>query len=204
MAKKTLTSSGGTTTTLSAQAKLGDGWVACSSHAIRYRDTRHPGCPVCIMSQRVAELERELGKQSNRNDRLAQDNYRLEAQVDTLTLMRDAFDLMDDDDRAFVKSFLYLWRDDPSLVSVSSLIRQRTIRVPNTGTVVRHEVCGFVVSVRGGGENSGRQEHEMMSVGGMALAKAFSEAIKVVGQIKASDMLVKAASERLVGGEVDA
>ena len=159
----------------------------CGIHSISYTAFR-PGCPVCELEREVQRLRHSVKELTGRLEIAVNENSRLRVQVDIVSAIREAADILDDADLAFFKSVLYEWRDKKSLAiktTHGSRIKRRGPGPPN----------GFIVMPRG----SDPYGHLCSSVGGMAIAEYFDEATNVVGPARAMEYLVKGMAKHLPG-----
>lgn len=154
----------------------------CGIHEISYKSLR-PGCPMCELEREVLVLRDALGKLKNELALTHDQNVRLEAQNNFVFAIKEATALLDDEDMGFLKSVLYEWRDTKSLGLK-----------PTHGGESR-EANGFIVMPRRGDPYA----HLCTSVGGLAIAQYFDEAVNSVGNAKAMEHLVRGMAEHLPG-----
>lgn len=100
--------------------------------------------------------------------------------------MRDALDLINDDDRMFLKSVLYRWRKD-------KMIRLKVMHAEHEG---ERKAMGFIADTRVGEP----EVYQCTSIGGLAVAALYEESLHVVGNADAMRTLLKAAQHLLPGG----
>ena len=154
----------------------------CGIHDITYKDLR-PGCPVCKLERQVEELRDALLKARNELQVTYDQNARLEAQNNFVFAIKEASTLLDDQDMGFLKSTLYEWRDNKSL----------GLKPTHGGD--NGEANGFIVMPRKGDPYA----HLCVSVGGLAIAQYFDEAVNSVGNAKAMEHLVRGMADHLPG-----
>lgn len=155
-----------------------DGWFSCSMHEIRYRQELPGGCPMCRQARQLVEVGKEVQKLKNAIKLLQRDKDNLKAQISHVDAMRVAQEVMEDDDRLAIKGFLYRWRRGEK---VDAAIRKEDF-TSDFGAGVRHMVAGFRV---------GSEVHYCSSVGGVAMARAFNDATKLVGRDEATAAMSK-------------
>lgn len=162
---------------------------SCSLHAISYHATS-PACPLCDADKRVHDLQRALADVTNRLEILHDENKRLRVQTDVVEAMREALDVTGPDDLLFLKEVLYQWKIDRSIalkVTHGSLLRKRSrAKLPPNG---------FIAMPRGADPRG----HVCNSLGGLAIAGYFEEALNTVGSAQAMILLVRAMAKHLPG-----
>lgn len=161
----------------------------CGIHDITYSGLR-PGCPLCD-SERAGRQLQEAVKELNNKLRMAVETIqKLQVQVDIVAAIREAVQLLDDEDLSFLKSVLYMHRDQKSValkVTHGARMKQRK------GEYVPPN--GFIVMPRSGDPYG----HLCTSVGGLAIAEYFEEATNTVGPAQAMAFLVKGMAHQLPG-----
>lgn len=161
----------------------------CGIHMISYESDR-PGCPVCYLERQDAELRRAVTELKNKlhlqNDKLRQ----LESFFDVTVAIREAIPLLDDDDLAFLKATCYEWRNNKSLTLKVTRGARKKKREPSSPN-------GFIVVPRTGDPYG----HLCGSVGGLAIAEYFDEAMNGFGAIRAMELLIKGMAQHLPGGQ---
>lgn len=174
---------GGNKMAVQAPVKGKKGWISCSKHEIHYREELAK-CPMCDQDRQLMGALLKVRELENVIDLLKRDKHALEARLSHLDAMRMALDLIGDEDRVAIKEVIYRYqRGEP----INSGIRQEKFTSKN-GAGVRHVVSGFKVDV---------DVYHCTSVGGVAMARAFSEATKLIGRDGAADMLMKAMAPHL-------
>lgn len=161
----------------------------CGIHNLEYRAHR-AGCPVCEAERDVESMRNALMEAKNKLRIASERNHQLESWWDLSMAIRDAIPLLDDDDLVFLKTTLYEWRNRKSLsmkVTHGPAKRRRQPPAPN----------GFLVMPRRGDPYG----HLCTSVGGVAIADYFDEALNSYGAIQAMTLLVRGFSQHLPGGQ---
>lgn len=132
----------------------------------------------------LRRADRELRDLRALVQELREENHLLRARVDNLEAMRLALDVIGDDDFAALRQVISLWQHHHR--PIKNAIKRVMFTSPN-GSGIRHEVSGF---------QSGAFVYHCTSVGGVAMARAFCQAAKVLGESRASELLFKAMDER--------
>jgi len=170
-----------------APVKGQEGWFSCSMHEIRYREDA-AGCPMCRQARDLVDVKKQVQELKNAIKLLQRDKDSLKAQVSHVDAMRIADEVMGDEDRLAIKEFLYRWRRGGNL---DVAIRKEDF-TSEFGAGVRHMVGGFRI---------GDDVHHCSSVGGVAMARAFNDATKLVGRKEAAAAMVKVMGLAPPGGE---
>ena len=161
----------------------------CGRHGLEY-SAYSAGCPVCESERDLEEMRKALMETKNKLRIVAERNHQLESWWDLSMAIRDAVPLLDDEDLVFLKTTLYEWRNKKSLsmkVTHGPQKRKRQPAAPN----------GFIVMPRRGDPYG----HLCTSVGGVAIADYFEEALNSFGAIQARTLLVRGFSQHLPGGQ---
>lgn len=161
----------------------------CGRHSVEYQ-AYSAGCPVCEGEREVEGMRQALMEAKNKLRIATERNRQLESWWDLSMAMRDAIPLLDDDDLVFLKTTLYEWRNNKSLsmkVTHGPRKKKREPSAPN----------GFIVMPRKGDPFG----HLCTSVGGVAIADYFEEALNTYGAIQAMTLLVRGFSQHLPGGQ---
>lgn len=162
----------------------------CAECLITYYAAR-AHCPLCDANRRLKETQAAILQMQREMEFLSNANNRLAEQVDSSRAVRNALELLDDNDRAFLKAVLYQWKTDRSVnlrvthTSVRPVGKRRSPLRPN----------GFVAVFRG----SDPVGHTCTSMGGVAIAEYYEEGLRTVGHEKALNMLLKGFNELLPG-----
>lgn len=160
----------------------------CGRHEIEYA-AYSAGCPVCERDREIDEMRRGFREVKNQLQMISERNRQLESWWDLSMAIRDAVPLLDDADLLFLKTTLYEWRNKKSLsmkVTHGPKKNKRQPAAPN----------GFIVMPRKGDPYG----HLCASVGGVAIADYFEEALNSYGAIQAMTLLVRGFSQHLPGG----
>lgn len=159
---------------------------SCALHQVTYLIPQDAEklCPVCMLEDRVKELKDQLLRTSNELQLAMQNSERLSTAVNELDAMRKALTLISGEDLTFVKSIAYRFKSDETAFQ---LIACRDA----------DDRWQFLVRVKKAGGGRIGEEHICRSFGGIALASAFEQANKVSGNMKATQMLVRAVSQHL-------
>lgn len=168
---------GGNRMPVQAPVQDHDGWMSCSLHEVHYRSGSP--CPMCDKERVIQDLARQIEELKGAIKLLHRDKDSLKAQVSYFDAMLMARDVLGDEDRLALKEFLYRWQRG-EVIDVA--VTRERFQSP-VGVGVRAMVAGFRVD---------SDEHICSSVGGVAMARAFSDATKLVGRSGASKLLVKA------------
>lgn len=153
----------------------------CTSCNILY--TTSP-CPLCAEVKRSEQLRQALTNATSRLELLEEENRGLEASVSLKNAMRDAMDLLDADDRLFLKQVLYQWRHDRS-------VSLKVARTP-PGTAPHTLLADY--------RHTDAEGREFTSIGGRALVGFYYEAQREHGAVAAMKLLLGAGQHLLPGG----
>jgi hypothetical protein len=157
----------------------------CSRCAIQYeiKTGSSPDCPLCTQEIKTEQMRRSL-KEATRKIELMEERIRqLESRDEIRSALREALELVEDEDLAFLKGVLYRWRHDKSIDL--KVTKGRTGKANGFIAVPRH------------GKPEGRT---CSSIGGVAVAALYEEALRTVGTAEAMKTLMKAAQHLLPGG----
>lgn len=164
----------------------------CGIHDITYKAYK-PGCPLCSSERENNQLRAAMKEARGKLEILHEQNQKLQLQVDIAYAIREAAELLDDDDMAFLKAVLYEWRDTKSIAlkvthggAKTSTSRDKRKPMPPNG---------FIIMPRQGDPYG----HICSSMGGLAIAEYFVEAQNSVGPAKAMELLVRGMSPYLPG-----
>jgi hypothetical protein len=160
---------------------------ACSACSITYyvltkATAAEKKCPLCVAraeneAYRIdnENLRREIQIQNETNDR-----YRI--QLSEVEAMQDALSVASRDDIAWLKSIIYAAQSDASVAMMAMPVDREGVRM------------AFSAVFR----NPRRtEEYTPSSIGGVALAAAYDQATKRVGNVKALEQLTRALVSRL-------
>lgn len=164
---------------------------ACSKCAISYHVQRgqKAQCPLCVSERRNFELQAAMNGQRNELERLHDEVTRLQVAVDLIAAMRDALSTIGVDDLTFLKSVLYRYRAEKGSIQLRATHGQglRRVRQQRGGTD-QPAVNGYLVETR----NGEPEAHLCSSIGGVAIASYYQEAVRTSGAPQALATLMRA------------
>ena len=163
---------------------------ACSVCQITYyvpiKQKAH--CPLCDAARRVTELQAAMTVVRNQLALREAEFVRLQTTVDLTQAMRNALDIAGEDDLTFLKSVLYRFRDDKASIGLRVTHGGRaTVRATSA------PVNGFLALPRG----LEPEAHICTSIGGVAIAGYFDEAVRTAGTPFAMTVLIRALGLKL-------
>src|SRR5690349_18273737 len=87
---------------------------SCPRHKVEYfiAGSARVECPVCQLEEVVRDLRPALQEANNKIEILEKEVDKYRARVDSAYAMASSIDLLDADDRTFLKAVLYRWRED--------------------------------------------------------------------------------------------
>lgn len=176
------TATTGSTTRMSSTPTTYD----CGACDITYRSLR-PGCPLCKADRKVRELKETVQEQKNKLSIAYEQLGKARMNSDVLFNITEAAKLLGDDDRAFLKTVMYQWRDGKRIGAL------KTMHKPKTDSAI-----GFIVSPRIGDP----YPHTCSSMGGLAIATHYEEAARAAGPAAAMQVLARGLQHLLPGGSV--
>ncbi len=161
----------------------------CSSHVVLYatRTGAKPICPVCEAERSAAFLQGQVDELTRANEMVQKERDMLQMQLDISTGILHAFDLAEGEDKALIKTVAYRWRSvegDATKMVVSPLGMPK-------GRKTRP--IGFVVVESG----QSPFQYPLTSVGGLMVARLWSDARRMYGWKKAMDIFMQAVVGRL-------
>lgn len=162
----------------------------CASCLITYYAPK-AHCPLCDANERLKYTQQALLEAQRELEFLTNVNNRMAEQLDPTIAIKNALELLNDLDRAFLKTVLYQWKTDRNVnlrvthTSARPVGKRRSPTRPN----------GFVSVSRG----SEPVAHVCSSMGGIAIAEYYEEALRTVGHERALNMLLKGFVELLPG-----
>lgn len=166
--------------------------MSCSKCQISYyiEPKSKPRCPLCDAEAKLVDLRQALTVQRNLVQRLEESVEAMRSHLDLVFAMRSALEITSSEDLAFLKSVLYRHRQDKGSVNLrtthgKAIKRGRSLPPAN----------GFLVQCRYGEIET----HLCVSLGGLALAGYFDEAMQSLGQPTAMTLTMKALHETLTG-----
>lgn len=157
----------------------------CGIHDITYKAVR-PGCPMCELDRQNKMLWESNEKLAGQLEMQTVELSKLKVNWEFLSAMREAVDLLDDQDLEFFKSILYQWRDEKSVG-----LKQTYGYDDNK----KKSIIGFLVMPRG----EDPWGYACTSIGGLAIASYFAEACAARGSAEAMAILARAVSDHLPG-----
>lgn len=162
---------------------------ACSKCDITYyvKSGPKPKCPVCEAQRRILELRNTMAAMRNQIEQLEGVNRRMAASLDLVTAMRDAVPLIGPDDLIFLKSVLYRYRAEASSIHLRithGAAKRKSGRPPANG---------FLAVLRGGDPEA----HTCTSIGGVAIAGYYEEALRASGVPTAMATIMRALNRTL-------
>lgn len=163
--------------------------VACSKCQISYYVPLgyKPICPLCDAEKRITELRRALYQAEQHAIKAEAQAHQVQTHVDIVLAIRDALEIMSVDDLAFLKSVLYRYRERKAGVQLK-LIHG----VPSHGRK-KPPINGFLAVYQDGEPEA----HECTSMGGLAVAGYYQEALQLAGSAKAMEHLHRALSTQM-------
>lgn len=157
----------------------------CGIHDITYKAVR-PGCPMCELDRTNKMLWESNEKLAGQLEMQTAELSKLKVNWEFLSAMREAVELLDDQDLEFFKSILYQWRDEKSVG-----LKQTYGYDDNK----KKSIIGFLVMPRG----EDPWGYACTSIGGLAIASYFAEACAARGSAEAMAILARAVSDHLPG-----
>lgn len=156
----------------------------CGNHAISYMAFK-AGCPLCKSEREMSRMRQTLKETLNRMALLDAENRKLKVDVDLIFSIQEAADLLDDADMEFFKLSLYQWRDKKTV----------SLKVTHGGKGKKRTVNGFIRMHR----SQDPLGYLCTSVGGLAIASYFEEAMNSAGPAKAMEILARGLARHLPG-----
>jgi len=141
-----------------------------------------PSCPKCAEEIKTEQMRLAMQNAMAKVEQMEAQIGMLDSQVNLQRSFKDAADLLDEDDRLFLKTVLYVWRQDKSVVM--------KVTHDQTGRAV-----GFLADYRHGEPAA----HTCSSIGGSAIAAYYEEALRTEGSAKAMQILLRAVQHLLPG-----
>lgn len=168
----------------------------CGIHDITYRAYR-PGCPSCELERDRDQLRDAVQEISGKYESTKHALDTALAELDISRAIREAQDLMEDDDILFFKQVLYEYRDSKStMLKVQTRPRMKTSKTTGrTYPSKKRYPSGFMAIPKQGDP----WIYWCNSIGGIAVAEYMNEAINSYGQVKAMDILCRGLSQMLPG-----
>lgn len=145
----------------------------CGIHDITYRRAQ-PGCPLCKVERELEKTKKDLDEAMGNLAELRGRAQKIAGASDIGYSIDSASNMLDERDRAFLKEVLYRWRDRKDI----------DLGLTESGR-------GFITA---------DTIHECSSVGGLAIAGFFKEAIMAYGRSVAMSLLQRGMAKHLKGG----
>lgn len=159
---------------------------SCAACKVTYEVPRRQQaqCPLCKARAEVDQMRQALLETKNQLERQTNELNRLRPQVDLVMAMRQALELVELEDRMFLKSVAYRNRAGESI--------SLQVMAPRRRGTAKRVPSGFVVVCRGRTET-----HKCTSMGGLALARYVAQSLATVGPVTTLQHLIRAMSEQL-------
>lgn len=164
-------------------------------------------CPLCDAHSQMQEMRRALNEARTKLEAVTNANQRLKEAVDIGTAIRSASELLDDNDMVFLKTVLYQWKIDRSVkmklthegaletgVSAANPAFSRKGR----GSPKRYDQLhpnGFLAVY----PDQDPAAHTCTSMGGLAIAEYYEEALHTVGMEPAMQLLLRGLAKLMPG-----
>lgn len=162
------------------------GRFKCSRCVIEYTSVEpKPDCPLCAQELKTEQMRQALQNLTARCEILEKQNQEMDSRTNLQTAIRSATDLLNEEDRLFLKRVLYQWRSDRSV----------SLKIIHTGTGSSRRATGFIAEWRG----AEAEGHGCTSIGGAAIAACYEEALHTVGSAAAMGVLLRSAQHLLPG-----
>lgn len=161
----------------------------CGICSITYK-ALNPGCPLCEATRELRTMREALTMAKNMADAATTTANRAQRDADLMHCIKEAGTMLNDDDRSFLKVVLYQWRDKKSVGAL------KVTRSKDPTDETKMSANGFLVVPRDGEPYA----HTCSSIGGMAIASHFDEAVRALGQSDAMSMLSRGLATMLPGG----
>lgn len=159
----------------------------CATHQVTYYvsrgDKQH--CPVCSLEDQNTRFRAEISRLYNELQATTNQLERLRPQVDLQSAMKQALEVVDHDDLMWLKTQMYQYRLDKSVTLKVTHGRIAGNRTKPKGNLPPN---GFMAMPRRGDPEA----YACRSIGGIALAEYFDEAVHTVGSAQAMGLLLKA------------
>lgn len=152
-------------------------------------------CPLCDERARVRQLQQDLMILTRQIETSENANAKLRTSVDSVSAMKDALTVADERDLTFLKALLYQFRADKSGVVLRPTHGKARPSTAHNGKQVA-PANGFLLKVG----DCEWEAHACTSVGGIAIAGYFEEALRSAGYATAMTILMRAVGPHLTGG----
>lgn len=159
---------------------------ACATHQVTYYvpANSRESCPVCMLNDQHDYLVEENAKLRNQVERLTAERDRLRIEVDVASAMKDAVDILGQDDFLWLKTMLYRYKIDKTVAFKVSHDKKK-------------KPVGFMAIFKVRGEEP--VAYNCTSIGGFAMAEYYEEALNVNGTQFAMGLLMRAFWKHLPG-----
>ena len=168
---------------------------SCSTHQVTYYTpaSTNEKCPVCDLERQLQETKRALLEATNQLATMQNQFNRTQQQLDLVTAMRSALDIIDEHDLVWLKAVLYQYKLDKSVTlrvshgkpAGAKALKSKKRLPPN----------GFMSIPRVGDPDA----LSCTSLGGLALAEYYEEAMNSSGSAQAMSMMMRAFWKELPG-----
>ncbi len=149
-------------------------------------------CPACSLERVVDEQKVEILQLRNELKMATDRLVRAEREVNLQSAMRAAIELCDENDYAWLKTQMYQYKIDKSVI-----LKPTHGRIAGQKSGQRMEVNGFMAVPRKGDPEA----HGCTSMGGLAIAGYFDEAVASVGGAAAMATMLRAWYKYLPGAD---
>lgn len=171
--------------------------MKCNTHLCEYYVPQgdKAECPACVLEQKYADLRNDYMGVVNESDRMKLELHAAKAQLEIGTAIRSALEILGDEDYAWLKVQLYQYKVDKSVV-----LKPTHGRLENGRKLKRGEKMpanGFMAVPRKGDPEA----HLCTSLGGIAMAGYFDEAVTCYGSAQGMGIMLKAWWTALPGAQ---
>lgn len=170
----------------------------CSACQIEYEvpNGQRVSCPMCDVERRLHEVQQALMAEVNKSSLLKERLARVQADNDVAEGMRQAVDLLDARDLAFLKQVAYRWRDRADDDWDAGPFRMSVIHTQRKIGRKRITVANGFLLLDPGHEP---ETHECSSVGGASIAGDYELACRMWSNTKAMELLMRTLVTHLSG-----
>lgn len=171
--------------------------LRCETHAIDYyvAEADSIKCPMCQLHKRTDDLRADLILAQNELKLARNELDRLKPQIDLQSAIKNALEILDDDDYAWLKLQMYQYKIEKSVMLKPTHGKLEGGRRLRRGEKL--PANGFMTVPRHGDPEA----HTASSLGGVAMAEYLDEAISCYGSAQAMGIMLKAWWKALPGGE---
>ena len=169
----------------------------CTEHMIEYYifTGERVRCPMCTQFRDDDELRAQLLQRENELKMATSQLQKLQVLVDIQTAIRQAIEILDDDDYAWLKLQMYQYKLDKSVALKATHGKPAGAKRVKRGDKLPPN--GFMALPRKGDPEG----HLATSIGGLAMAEYLDEAITCFGSAQAMGIMLKAWWKALPGGQ---